>query len=315
MFKLFLQLNHIRFKLRDYNCSTSHIFINNRYCIVGVCFLLIGCKLLILKNYLFSGVRTFLVYLKLTLICKRCIIPTVKLWTSLLRKTIMWVCEFNRPSMSGLHLVKQGRDRRRIDQQRDFTVASPAEFVTRFGGNKIIEKVNTCNFNSNVASLWEFRKIWACIYLSCGIRTVILLCFVVFFKVLIANNGIAAVKCMRSIRRWAYEMFRNERAIRFVVMVTPEDLKANAGEVERVFTEYVKTSAAQWVMRQCWHYINVPLCWFNQSIWLLSQSTSKWQIIMCLCLEGLIITTTPTSSSFWTLLSAYLFRYQQKLFF
>lgn len=50
------------------------------------------------------------------------------------------------------------------------------------------------------------------------------------FQVLIANNGIAAVKCMRSIRRWSYEMFRNERAIRFVVMVTPEDLKANAGE-------------------------------------------------------------------------------------
>ena len=48
-------------------------------------------------------------------------------------------------------------------------------------------------------------------------------------QVLIANNGIAAVKCMRSVRRWAYEMFRNERAIRFVVMVTPEDLKANAG--------------------------------------------------------------------------------------
>lgn len=50
-------------------------------------------------------------------------------------------------------------------------------------------------------------------------------------QVLIANNGIAAVKCMRSIRRWSYEMFRNERAIRFVVMVTPEDLKANAGKL------------------------------------------------------------------------------------
>ncbi|WAR06945.1 ACAC-like protein [Mya arenaria] len=37
-------------------------------------------------------------------------------------------------------------------------------------------------------------------------------------KVLIANNGIAAVKCIRSVRRWAYEMFRSERAIRFVVM-------------------------------------------------------------------------------------------------
>lgn len=37
---------------------------------------------------------------------------------------------------------------------------------------------------------------------------------------------------MRSIRRWSYEMFKSERAIRFVVMVTPEDLKANA--------EYIK---------------------------------------------------------------------------
>lgn len=34
---------------------------------------------------------------------------------------------------------------------------------------------------------------------------------------------------MRSIRRWSYEMFRNEKAIKFVVMYTPEDLKANAG--------------------------------------------------------------------------------------
>uniref|UniRef100_A0A8B9GNM9 acetyl-CoA carboxylase n=1 Tax=Amazona collaria TaxID=241587 RepID=A0A8B9GNM9_9PSIT len=106
---------------------------------------------------------------------------------------------FPRPSMSGLHLVKQGRDRKKVDVQRDFTVASPAEFVTRFGGNKVIEKV------------------------------------------LIANNGIAAVKCMRSIRRWSYEMFRNERAIRFVVMVTPEDLKANA--------EYIKMAD---------HYVPVP---------------------------------------------------------
>ncbi|NXD12598.1 ACACB carboxylase, partial [Nothocercus nigrocapillus] len=104
-----------------------------------------------------------------------------------------------RPSMSGLHLVKKGREHRKLDLQRDFTVASPAEFVTRFGGNHVFEKV------------------------------------------LIANNGIAAVKCMRSIRRWAYEMFRNERAIKFVVMVTPEDLKANA--------EYIKMAD---------HYVPVP---------------------------------------------------------
>ena len=42
---------------------------------------------------------------------------------------------------------------------------------------------------------------------------------------LIANNGIAAVKCMRSMRRWAYDLFGNDRAIKFIVMVTPEDLK------------------------------------------------------------------------------------------
>jgi biotin carboxylase len=44
-------------------------------------------------------------------------------------------------------------------------------------------------------------------------------------QVLIANNGIAAVKCVRSIRRWSYEMFKDDRAIKFVAMVTPEDLK------------------------------------------------------------------------------------------
>ncbi|NEU34603.1 hypothetical protein GN156_28530, partial [bacterium LRH843] len=69
---------------------------------------------------------------------------------------------------------------------KDFTVGTPEEYVRRFKGTRVINKV------------------------------------------LIANNGIAAVKCMRSVRRWSYEMFKNERAIRFVVMVTPEELKANA---------------------------------------------------------------------------------------
>lgn len=32
-------------------------------------------------------------------------------------------------------------------------------------------------------------------------------------KVLIANNGIAAVKCMRSVRTWAYETFGDDRAV------------------------------------------------------------------------------------------------------
>ncbi|XP_069956208.1 acetyl-CoA carboxylase isoform X2 [Cherax quadricarinatus] len=78
----------------------------------------------------------------------------------------------------------------RPPDQKEFTVATPQEFVRKFGGKKVITRI------------------------------------------LIANNGIAAVKCMRSIRKWAYEVFRNDRAFHFIGMVTPEDLKAGA--------EYIK---------------------------------------------------------------------------
>ncbi|KAI4455017.1 acetyl-coa carboxylase isoform a [Holotrichia oblita] len=98
------------------------------------------------------------------------------------------------PSMSQGTVMLHNRQ-----QEKDFTVATTEEFVKRFNGTKVINKV------------------------------------------LIANNGIAAVKCMRSVRRWSYEMFKNERAVRFVVMVTPEDLKANA--------EYIKMAD---------HYVPVP---------------------------------------------------------
>mmetsp|Transcript_9843 Transcript_9843/g.16193 ORF Transcript_9843/g.16193 Transcript_9843/m.16193 type:complete len:2349 (-) Transcript_9843:1208-8254(-) len=58
-------------------------------------------------------------------------------------------------------------------------------------------------------------------------------------KILIANNGIAAVKAIRSIRKWAYETFGNERQIQFVVMATPEDIKVNA-EYIRLADEFVE---------------------------------------------------------------------------
>ncbi|XP_063969760.1 acetyl-CoA carboxylase-like isoform X10 [Lytechinus pictus] len=112
-----------------------------------------------------------------------------------------------RHSMSGMNLVEMD-SRRPVNNRewrqgrrdsKDFAVATSPEFVRKYGGNFVINKV------------------------------------------LIANNGIAAVKCMRSIRRWAFEVFRNDKAIRFVVMVTPEDLNANA--------EYIKTAD---------HYVPVP---------------------------------------------------------
>jgi len=47
-------------------------------------------------------------------------------------------------------------------------------------------------------------------------------------RVLISNNGIGAVKFIRSMRKWSYEMFADDRAVKAIVMATPEDLKANA---------------------------------------------------------------------------------------
>ncbi|KAF4119397.1 acetyl-CoA carboxylase / biotin carboxylase 1 [Geosmithia morbida] len=61
----------------------------------------------------------------------------------------------------------------------------------------------------------------------------------VITNVLIANNGIAAVKEIRSVRKWAYEVFGDERAIHFTVMATPEDLQANADYI-RMADHYVE---------------------------------------------------------------------------
>ncbi|TPX55246.1 acetyl-CoA carboxylase [Powellomyces hirtus] len=58
-------------------------------------------------------------------------------------------------------------------------------------------------------------------------------------KVLIANNGMAAVKAIRSIHKWSYETFGDERAIQFTAMCTPEDLTVNA-EFVRMADQYVE---------------------------------------------------------------------------
>jgi acetyl-CoA carboxylase / biotin carboxylase 1 len=60
-----------------------------------------------------------------------------------------------------------------------------------------------------------------------------------YLQVLIANNGIAAVKEIRSVRKWAYETFGDERAVKFTVMATPEDLQANADYI-RMADHYVE---------------------------------------------------------------------------
>lgn len=54
-----------------------------------------------------------------------------------------------------------------------------------------------------------------------------------------STNGIGAVKMIRSVRKWAYETFGDERVIEIVAMATPEDLKVNA-EYIRIADTYVE---------------------------------------------------------------------------
>ena len=62
-------------------------------------------------------------------------------------------------------------------------------------------------------------------------------------SVLVANNGIAAVKFIRSIRSWAYKHFGNERAVALVAMATPEDMRIDAEHI-RMADQFVEVRAA-----------------------------------------------------------------------
>ena len=54
-----------------------------------------------------------------------------------------------------------------------------------------------------------------------------------------ANNGIAAVKFIRSIRNWAYKTFNNDHAVALVAMATPEDMRIDAEHI-RMADQFVE---------------------------------------------------------------------------
>ncbi|KAK1431271.1 hypothetical protein QVD17_07727 [Tagetes erecta] len=58
-------------------------------------------------------------------------------------------------------------------------------------------------------------------------------------SVLIANNGMAAVKFIRSVRTWSYETFGSEKAVLLVAMATPEDMRINAEHI-RIADQFVE---------------------------------------------------------------------------
>ncbi|PSS17413.1 Biotin carboxylase [Actinidia chinensis var. chinensis] len=58
-------------------------------------------------------------------------------------------------------------------------------------------------------------------------------------SILIANNGMAAVKFICSVRAWAYETFGTEKAILLVAMATPEDMRINAEHI-RIADQFIE---------------------------------------------------------------------------
>ena len=51
-------------------------------------------------------------------------------------------------------------------------------------------------------------------------------------SVLVANNGLAAVKFMRSIRSWATQTLGSSKAVTLVAMATPNDIRINAEHIQ-----------------------------------------------------------------------------------
>ncbi|KAL6777494.1 BCC3 [Auxenochlorella protothecoides x Auxenochlorella symbiontica] len=73
-------------------------------------------------------------------------------------------------------------------------------------------------------------------------------------SVLVANNGLAAVKFIRSIRSWAYKTFGNERTVKLIAMATPEDMRADAEHI-RMADQFVEVPGGKNVN----NYANVGL--------------------------------------------------------
>ncbi|VDO58578.1 unnamed protein product [Haemonchus placei] len=47
---------------------------------------------------------------------------------------------------------------------------------------------------------------------------------------LVATNGIAAVRCILSIRKLLMQLFRNDRIIKFICLTTEQEIRSNAGK-------------------------------------------------------------------------------------
>ncbi|KAF8046826.1 hypothetical protein N665_3391s0004, partial [Sinapis alba] len=103
---------------------------------------------------------------------------------------------------------------------------------TSFCGNDISEPQATGSINgkdhsavTDVSQVDEFCK-------ALGGNTPI-------HSILVATNGMAAVKFIRSVRAWSYQTFGSEKSISLVAMATPEDMRINAEHI-RIADQFVE---------------------------------------------------------------------------
>ncbi|EGG25342.1 acetyl-CoA carboxylase [Cavenderia fasciculata] len=138
---------------------------------------------------------------------------------------------------------QQPQDKQRfIQEQEQGRIIYNQQQAFKIDNPTTISKINNNNNNNNNSVALHYQLQYNILYSTAGIimhmdhsKSLILEEYInqlngtkIIKKILIANNGIAAVKAIRSVRKWAYTHFGNERAIEFVVMATPEDMKANA---------------------------------------------------------------------------------------
>ena len=71
--------------------------------------------------------------------------------------------------------------------------------------------------------------------------------------ILIANNGLGALKAIRSMRKWCFDTF-GVQFLKFCAMATPEDLQANS-EFIRFADQYIEVPGGT----NNHNYANVPL--------------------------------------------------------
>jgi hypothetical protein len=131
------------------------------------------------------------------------------------KKGIRSFSPFSVSSMAPPHSEHQAYTCRSDTTMSEVDVDEPSE--SSFVGNRNTTYNRQMSFSKNFHRRWQSVSDYVAELGGSKSR--------VIEKVLIANNGVAAVKAIRSIRRWAYEVFGNERAISFVVMATPEDLR------------------------------------------------------------------------------------------